>query len=282
MIKKYFYLFITFFCTFGFSKNILSYTSSRHCYGANPNNVIIYWDIHDTLLDPCSEFYTLKRKLRGKLTGNLLKNIFTFRWTGCLTGIKLCLDAKKRNAGGAYTENQLLLKASEYREKAEKTPKNRKQKKYLKFANQLESYAEIIGQFETSFELKSGIMPFLNTLKRIGYKQHFVASNISNTKYPLLKAKLPMIFNDTMIKDGVTVDVEGRYPFVQKPDHMFFKKMHKLANPNYDKIVVFIDDKIENVIAARKCNMIGIHFKSIRQLTKELNAIGIFMPITHR
>ena len=52
--------------------------------------------------------------------------------------------------------------------------------------------------------------------------------------------------------------------------------MHnKKFNPNGTKTFIFVDDKLENVKAARDSGWIGIQFKNVKQLRANLIELGI-------
>lgn len=66
-------------------------------------------------------------------------------------------------------------------------------------------------------------------------------------------------------------------PFYKKPSSTYFEKLkEKLSDKGFENNpVIFIDDKIENVLAAARAGMFGIHYTSPKQLIIDLQQVGI-------
>jgi len=233
----------------------------------NKDNVIVLWDIHGTVVEKDSG----KRFKMGIKTGWHMLRSRTARNT-----YKEFYD-KNGFCAGEAVEHQYHELAQEYMHKAEQVLKNgdkKHAKKYRKKAARFAKLAHLFHTFELSYYKMDGIVELLEALKAHGYTQHYVASNIGKKHYEILKKKFPEIFNDTMIQDGLVVD-PWEEPILKKPDHMYFRVLQKMFNPNKNNILVFIDDKQENVDAANKCGIIGILTKDVKYLVKQLNAEGL-------
>lgn len=96
-----------------------------------------------------------------------------------------------------------------------------------------------------------------------------MATNIGSIFIKDIKQKFPHVFNSSFIQDGMTVDF-GSSDIIKKPDLRYFKQLQEIVNPQSDKHIIFIDDKLENVLAARKAGLIAIQFINAQQLTREL------------
>ncbi len=62
---------------------------------------------------------------------------------------------------------------------------------------------------------------------------------------------------------------------IQKPQTDYFTHIQKQFNTNQKSTLVFVDDKLENVIAAKKTGFIAIHFVNPQQLKTDLQSIGL-------
>lgn len=109
----------------------------------------------------------------------------------------------------------------------------------------------------------------IRQLKNKGYTLH-ILSNIGSVTFDNLVTKFPMIFN---LFDEVKV-TSSTENYLRKPDHRMYTTYLDSYNKQ-KKQVVFIDDKIKNIHAANRCNIIGIHFSSPEQLEKQLVDFGV-------
>jgi FMN phosphatase YigB (HAD superfamily) len=98
------------------------------------------------------------------------------------------------------------------------------------------------------------------------------ATNIGSLFFQDLKIDFPDIFNEQFVQDGLTVDYAAT-DIIAKPDIRYFNMLQEKINPLADHIIIFVDDKLENVEAANKAGLIGIHFKNAQQLKEELDKI---------
>lgn len=102
----------------------------------------------------------------------------------------------------------------------------------------------------------------------------YCATNIGSIFFQDLQQKFSAIFNNHFIKHGITVDYANS-DIILKPDPRYFEKLKIKLNPNGDKHIIFIDDTLQNITAARKAGLIAIHFQNITQLQRELTAYNI-------
>ncbi len=109
-------------------------------------------------------------------------------------------------------------------------------------------------------------IPWITALKAAGYKV-LVLSNFS--KQALTGCKEAMSFLDYV--DGGILSYRDR---VIKPGH----EIYKLLMERYDLVperTVFIDDTLENIVAAKELGWKGIHFISYEQVEEELRGLGV-------
>jgi FMN phosphatase YigB (HAD superfamily) len=75
----------------------------------------------------------------------------------------------------------------------------------------------------------------------------------------------------------MTVDYSVKDP-IEKPDLRYFEMLKTKINPADEKYILFIDDKKENVEAARKAGLLAIQFDNAKQLAEDLkNLYGIIL-----
>lgn len=126
----------------------------------------------------------------------------------------------------------------------------------------------------TQKQLIHGTVKIMQSLADTGYSI-YTATNIGPIFFAELQKKFPKVFNDACIKHGMTVDY-SQTDIIKKPNPRYFEDLKKKLNPDDDKHILFIDDKLENVEAARAAGLLAIHFKTDKQLQKDLQtAFGI-------
>lgn len=236
----------------------------------NPSKTVFCWDIHDTLV----------ARDRGKFN----KMVMSLTWRtfmGCWEVADIVRNAKNYPSN-EYTEALLLKRAEEYEQKAHSAllqGKKRDAKKHQITAKKIRKIAAIFHNFELTYKPKKGMVELLRALKNHGFTAHRVASNIGSNNYQELKPMHPELFNDDMVRDGLTVNA-WEEPVLKKPDYMFFKKLQQMFNPEGDKTMIFIDDLDKNVEAARACGFTAIKIKNAEQLVNDLNKIGFNLKYT--
>ena|SRR6185436_14876250 len=117
--------------------------------------------------------------------------------------------------------------------------------------------------------VKHGTADIIIALKNLGYRIDGGTNNkIKNVKYFQKKFAIFKLF--TNIKC-----IESKYA-LKKPYDAYFKDYMRRFADKMKKYYIFVDDKLENVLAARRNGFIGIHFINADQLYAELQEMGIF------
>lgn len=110
-----------------------------------------------------------------------------------------------------------------------------------------------------------------------GFK-FYTATNIGTIFFEDQKERFPELFNDNFIKHCMTVDYSVKNP-IEKPDPRYFEMLKEKINPSDGQYILFIDDKKENVEAARKAGLLAIQFdkkQGAKKLAQDLkNLYGI-------
>lgn len=136
-----------------------------------------------------------------------------------------------------------------------------------------QSYAAIIKDICIAKKFKKSTLNIMRTLANQGF-DIYTATNIGSIFFAELQTRYPETFNNAFIQHGMTVDF-AQDEVIQKPDHRYFEQLKQTINPTNDKDILFIDDKLVNVEAARECGLLAIHYKNAKQLKRELHNYGI-------
>ena len=124
-----------------------------------------------------------------------------------------------------------------------------------------------------------GTVTIIKELCANGYTHH-IGSNIGQTVFEQLSnpdahpqfAELFACFE--LDKSHVVTHNNGT--IIRKPDIRYYQGYLKKNNIDLNKTrVIFIDDRRENIKAARKAGLHAIHFKNPAQLRKDLRALGL-------
>ncbi len=151
-----------------------------------------------------------------------------------------------------------------------------------RFPEQIERHKEEIYEIANMHVLDNAVVDIIDQLRQQGYVQ-VLASNIGSESLQRMQAKFPHLFEkfDALFYDGpqypasssnaCTTELKpnGRYYHAFK---QFLAKKHLLK-----EYIVFIDDKKENIVGARKVDIgiDAIQFFNAEQLRKELKKRGI-------
>ena len=95
-----------------------------------------------------------------------------------------------------------------------------------------------------------------------------IASNIGDQFYLDLKQKHASFFKH--FNDGSTVAYRYGQNAIAKPYDTFYQQHNKIYNPDGKKIILFVDDKKENVKAAAKHGWVGIHIDKKKNQAHQL------------
>ncbi len=112
-----------------------------------------------------------------------------------------------------------------------------------------------------------GTLSIFEALKKSKNYRYYALTNWSAETWPTALELFPFLTTF----QGVVVSGEEK---TRKP----FDAIYKILLERYQiqaESAVFIDDNYDNVVAARKFGIHGIHFNSPKQLDKELKALGI-------
>jgi FMN phosphatase YigB (HAD superfamily) len=216
----------------------------------------IAWDIHDTLC----------QKNKGEVAGIALSHLPTV--LGNVRTIKK--DIKKIKSENEFAAGELYVAHFE---------KNNKQK-----------VAQFIEKISNAYKPTSGIISLLDELSQRGYT-HRLASNIGKKHLTILNHKMVNRYKCNLfgyMNGGVIIDygIDGQNTNLitkgpvycalkPKPRNDLYQVYNKKYNPDAQKIIIFIDDKIKNIQAATDNGWVGIHFTSIKQLRQDLIELGL-------
>lgn len=158
------------------------------------------------------------------------------------------------------------------------------------------SLARMAEKAANAYKPRKGMSSLVVDIAKAGIKQR-LASNIGPVCFTNLDAKFKdkSCYLFDMMHPGLLINYQpyGLYQgkaiantyhqlcFINKPHPDFFATYNALFNPNNDIIIIFIDDKLENIQAAVAAGWIGIHFDinqkdSVSILRSELASLGIF------
>lgn len=136
---------------------------------------------------------------------------------------------------------------------------------------QFPQYSGLIRAFgerwiETAGEVMSDTLDVLRRLKEKGYAL-FGLSNWSEVTFDLVKPRMSFLeYLDDYLISGQVLTI--------KPDPEMFRCLLVITNrPAHE--CLFIDDNMENILAARELGFQTIRFESAEQLTSELVKMGI-------
>lgn len=140
--------------------------------------------------------------------------------------------------------------------------------------------AEFFTKIVNTQEVDPAMMALIIMLKKAGYPLH-IASNIGTPIYIKLKQQLKdshaNIFayfdKDDQGMEGKTVDLT--ISTAEKPNPIYYTQYLDSYDPNREKLTIFVDDKLVNIIPAIEQGFLGIHFKNAEQLKHDLSILGI-------
>jgi 2-haloacid dehalogenase len=114
-----------------------------------------------------------------------------------------------------------------------------------------------------------GTVKILESLKTQGYRL-YVGSNWGEETFALARPRMPFLD----LFDGLQVSYAIK---LLKPDIAFYEHLEKSFGFDL-KESVFIDDRADNIEAAKKAGMDGILFLNPSQLSKDLALRGVTVP----
>jgi len=206
----------------------------------SPQTHIFLWDLHEVILEKnirnwitiCIQF-NRKWKLIRKLNKKSIKIFLTF----ALERMKII---KKQMVSEELIE-------------AARTTGN-------------DEFIDLITTVCSSYTPIKGTIEIINKLSKLGYKHH-LGSNIGKTVFNNCLIKYPSVF-ETFEAYAIPFN-KNESEIIKKPHPDFFLSHVQKQNLEPSSFI-FIDDKIDNIIAAQKIGMHTILFKNAQQLHDQL------------
>lgn len=213
----------------------------------SPDKNIFLWDLHDVILEKSlwSWFMVCMRfKRKEELVSKLDKKTLSIAFTFLLERLKL---TKKQ-----MVSEELIQAAQD--------------------ANN-DALIELTMKACSSYSPIKKTVALMHELSTLGYTHH-LGSNIGKTVFDDCTEKFPIIFD--LFKE-FTIPFESEDSTIIKKPNPYFFYSHLEKHTLEPEQIIFIDDKLANVLAAQSIGMHGIHFKNAQQLRKQLvewNIIG--------
>lgn len=132
--------------------------------------------------------------------------------------------------------------------------------------------AKILERVATELYPVEGMLELISELNALHYTQR-IATNMGSERVKLLKIKHQSLFS--YFNGGKTVIYQDGVPSVKKPSSEYFQQYQSEYNVDRKKIIIFVDNKLENVIAALKEGFIAIQFQGVKKLRNDLKLLGI-------
>ena len=136
--------------------------------------------------------------------------------------------------------------------------------------------AQFFEHIMRSKKVFSDTQKIIQRLHKQGYKL-FYASNMSQDEVELHRTRAETETTFSCFMDGMNIDDSPGKIAYKKPDPRYFqelkKRMEQICGSNVN--FIFIDDRLENVKAAREYGFIAIHCKHPENLWKQLREAGI-------
>lgn len=157
------------------------------------------------------------------------------------------------------------------------TPQEVTSEELIAAARKADNYplVELAIQISSAYYPLESTVEIIKELNKLGYQQD-IGSNIGATVYEIFKEKYSAIFAYFN-----HIYIVHHYPgkkIIKKPNKEYFTTYLTDYNIKADQ-VIFIDDKIANVQAARSVDMRAIHFKNSDQLRAALQDLGVSLAI---
>lgn len=231
---------------------------------AKRKKIIIAYDIHDVLArkDKISKFKTVIKHLPTVITSKITAG---HMWDE--------INAVSQHGVSGQAYQQVFKKYG-----------------YSSLANMAQEAAN-------AYRPRIGMATIVHQLKLLGYTQRF-ASNIGDTFLESLNIKFKSKYKNyvlDMIEPGKVADCSqfGSAPLTKplpkhlatqpKPHATFFQEFIDAWNPKRENLMIFIDDKLENVKAAVTQGFVGIHVNAtwdddtfVKHLRAAYQSLGLY------
>jgi FMN phosphatase YigB (HAD superfamily) len=204
-----------------------------------PANTTVVYDIDNVLLERSAPIYQTLWDYRWDLAKNIICPSLVYK-----VGQLLYQNA----AGGAYYE---LFKA------------------------QAPRLAEMVERITLEKKPVAGMPELITAVHARAFKLA-IASNMSAKDFVFYQHKFPTLFGLFDYAKVIKYNEQGK-ALCKKPSLVYFKELkneladHDLAKENF----VFIDDRMDNVVASSQEGFKGIVFKNAAQLKADLNNMDI-------
>jgi len=134
--------------------------------------------------------------------------------------------------------------------------------------------AQVFRQSACLQKVTPGILPLMAKLKALNYKQYY-CSNIGPEFLEDLKEQIPELF-EYLPEGTVAVYDPLTHSVIAKPNRKFYDMHNYTYNPLQIQRPILVDNRLENVLAARQAGWCGIHFTgNVPQLYKEFQKLRI-------
>ena len=234
-------------------------------FGAyEPNTTEIAWDLHGVILHKDKPRMAMTGLVQGSIiAADLISALACESVQYCWNGSQGATHRFIRDAWGHWSQDG---SPEEYKRVLEARDAALGRGKTI---------VSRIEDIEAEFVINPGMEALVVELNHLGYTQR-IASNIGAGAYQRLSKKYN--FFDNNLCEGQCVDFRGP-DAPRKPSPEFFKRYLAAYNPRGDKTIIFIDDNLKNVEAARKAGMVGIVFNNLDQLRADLQELGIKLAV---
>lgn len=146
-------------------------------------------------------------------------------------------------------------------------------------------FEKLIVQIANAQEPITGTVDLIDALYQLGYR-HYIGSNIGATIFaeivkPSQYPQFATLFAQFDLNNPQTVTFDPACPkcTLKKPNIRFYQTFLQRNDIDLSTTnVIFIDDRLENVIGAQKAGLIGIRFISPEQLRADLEELGVLIP----
>lgn len=222
-----------------------------------PSDIIVAWDIHGPLavsnMSSIAKFITIAKlapKELAQATAQMVWGLITGKTNPALQAYNDSKAISKKLGGDAHEAYILMLEKHGFH-----------------------NLAKTVEEISNAYKPRAGIEELVKKLKAAGITQIF-ASNIG----PRLLERMKTSFNETyqnsslaQIEPGKIVNYSQFGPMpdqtipadqttVGKPHLDYFKQLQETYNPNNNKLMIFVDDKLKHAQEATNANIVGVHF----------------------
>ena len=234
------------FCHYWLLKKNLISTHFDYDVAKNKDKFIILWDIHGvifvkSIIHWAYLIITYDRLFEAILNLNRESYIILFKYI-----------LKKIGLSQQEITNEELIHAA-------------------KKGNNL-ALIDLITVVACDYERNEKVIALMEELHNQGYRQQ-VASNIGETIFKKFYSTHISVFKN--FESFFIVKIREDCPLLKKPDPNYFYGYLKEQNIN-PRYILFIDDRLDNVIAAQKAGINAILFESDEQLKKEFFCLNLF------